>query len=125
MKRKTSPERVSYYGMIYRCTNPKAANYPRYGGRGVTVCDRWLFSFDAFLEDMGPRPSREYSIDRIDPCGNYEPGNCRWAPPDVQQSNRRPKPKAMKPKKKKPLPIFRGSGISTWDRQDDWDDCVS
>lgn len=74
--------------MKLRCCNPKATDYDRYGGRGITVCERWLSSFDAFLADMGPRPSPRHSIDRIDGNGNYEPGNCRWADGKTQNRNK-------------------------------------
>ena len=73
-------------GMRQRCTNPKDKPYHRYGGRGITVCDRWQ-TFTNFLEDMGHPPAGA-SIDRINNDGNYEPGNCRWATPYVQNHNR-------------------------------------
>lgn len=75
--------------MRQRCHNPKQPHYSRYGALGVTVCDVWRKSFVSFYEDMGDPPSETHSIDRIDPAGNYEPGNCRWASPVEQRHNRR------------------------------------
>lgn len=72
--------------MKNRCLNPNATDYPRYGGRGIRVCDRWL-SFENFLADMGERPNGT-TIDRIDGSKGYEPTNCRWATASEQQRNR-------------------------------------
>lgn len=73
--------------MLARCDNPKNPAYPRYGGRGITVCDRWR-TFEGFLADMGERPAGK-SIERINNDGNYEPGNCRWATAKEQNLNTR------------------------------------
>ena len=76
--------------MIQRCTNPRYPNYKNYGARGITVCQRWRESFEAFLADMGNRPSG-LTLDRKDNDGHYEPGNCRWADALTQVRNRRPR----------------------------------
>lgn len=88
-KRYRSPEYMSWQSMKDRCTNPKYQYYSNYGGRGITVCERWKNSFAAFLEDMGPRPTRQHSIDRKENDGNYEPGNCQWSTRLEQGSNKR------------------------------------
>lgn len=82
-------EYVIWCCMKARCTNPNNPGYPLYGGRGITICDHWLTSFENFYSDMGPRPSPNHSVDRIDSDLGYSPDNCRWADWDTQQNNRR------------------------------------
>lgn len=86
-KSKTAEYEV-WGGMIKRCRNEKSTGYPDYGGRGITVCDRWN-DFENFLEDMGLRPSPFHSIERKDVNGNYEPENCKWATKTEQSRNTR------------------------------------
>lgn len=87
---KLSPAYRSWREMLKRCRNPNAIQWKYYGGRGVTVCERWQGpnGFANFLADMGKRPEG-LSLDRIDNDGNYEPTNCRWADRSTQMRNRR------------------------------------
>jgi len=83
-----TPEYVIWQSMVKRCQNPKHISFKYYGERGISVSPAWS-DFAQFYGDMGPRPSETHSIDRINVDGNYEPGNCRWATPKEQASNRR------------------------------------
>jgi ribosomal protein L15 len=82
----------SWRDMLARCYQPGNPSYSSYGGRGITVCDRWK-QFEQFLADMGERPAGT-TLDRINVDGMYEPANCRWATPKEQTANRRPRVKA-------------------------------
>lgn len=82
-------EYSTWYDMIHRCENANNKHFKDYGGRGISVCVRWKFSFKNFLADMGPKPSIKHSLDRIDNNGNYESKNCRWATKKQQSRNTR------------------------------------
>lgn len=88
--KRSSPTWISWSAMKARCYKPAVDGFQHYGGRGITVCTRWLgrAGFRNFLEDMGERPDG-LSLDRIDPNGNYEPANCRWATASEQAVNKR------------------------------------
>lgn len=88
LARDAFPEWKVWRRLKQRCSNPNEPNFHLYGGRGISLCERWQ-SFENFLRDMGPRPSLAHSIDRINVDGNYEPANCRWATATEQARNRR------------------------------------
>jgi hypothetical protein len=79
----------AWSSMKRRCSNERTADWKDYGGRGIRVCARWLRSYEAFLADMGRAPSPSHSLDRIDPNGNYRPGNVRWSTARAQARNHR------------------------------------
>lgn len=81
-------EWITWNGIKDRCLNPNNSTYPYYGGRGITVCERWRDSFENFYADMGSKPTAKHSIDRRDVNKNYDPDNCRWATPIQQGGNK-------------------------------------
>ncbi len=83
-----SPEYRAWQEIKKRCYNPNNSHYEDYGGRGISVCERWLKSFTNFLEDMGERPPNKTSIGRLNNDGNYESGNCRWEDDKQQARNK-------------------------------------
>jgi hypothetical protein len=87
-KRRNHPLYNTWKSMKGRCNNKNGSDYKYYGGRGISVCERWRDSFTNFIVDMGERP-KGYSIERINNDGNYEPGNCKWASKSEQGYNKR------------------------------------
>lgn len=104
-----SSEYWAWVGAKDRCNNPNSKHYKDYGGRNVTMCASWQNSYENFLRDMGRKPSTEYSLDRVNVNGNYEPSNCRWATPEEQANNRRDNNKIL----------YRGKSqtLSRWSRE--------
>ena len=85
-----TPEYISWQKMKNRCLNPNCKEFKYWGGKGVSICERWMNSFDNFLHDMGYKPTLKHTLDRFpDKNGNYEIGNCRWADKKEQSCNRK------------------------------------
>lgn len=84
-----TPEYKVWQGMIGRCHKPNHVDYCSYGEKGVSVCDKWRNSFEAFIRDMGQRPSSNHTIDRVDVYGGYCPENCIWLEKEKQAANKR------------------------------------
>lgn len=103
-----TPAYKSWDSMIQRCLNKNSTSYKRYGEAGISVCDKWR-DFPKFLEDMGERPPGT-SLDRIDPFGNYEAGNCRWATPTMQSRNKKNKITTFEQAEQ--VRLLRSQGIS-------------
>lgn len=113
-KEKSHPDKLIWKNMKQRCLNPNDPGYKNYGGRGIKICDRWLDSFDNFINDMKerPHPRHLYSIERKDVDGNYEPGNCIWATQKIQAANRRDS-RSRKVSIPDNSPIYLGSELMT------------
>lgn len=84
-----APEYKAWHDMKVRCYLVKHPSFKNYGGRGIRVCDQWINSFETFLKDVGPRPSSDYSLERKENDGHYDPGNVGWATRSEQARNQR------------------------------------
>lgn len=87
--RSRTAEHKAWLAIKGRCTNPRNKSWPYYGGRGITMCQKWQESFEAFSNDVGEKPGPRHELDRIDTFGNYEPGNVRWITHKENCNNRR------------------------------------
>lgn len=88
-KHDKTPEYQSWRSMKDRCLNPDSSNYIGWGGRGITICQEWIERFEQFLADMGPKPGKSYTLDRIDNEGPYCKSNCKWSTKKEQSRNQR------------------------------------
>jgi len=84
---KQTTEYRAWCSMKYRCLNPNSKDYYMYGAKGISIYNKWIVSFDEFIKHLGLKPSSQYSLDRINPLGNYEPKNVRWATAREQRIN--------------------------------------
>ena len=100
MRRRPTSEYMAWVSMKQRCLNPRHRDYVNYGGRGIGVCLEWQTSFEAFFRDVGPRPGRGYSLDRINNDAGYAPGNVRWATASQQNRNQRARRPGLKRKRR-------------------------
>lgn len=115
-KRQKRPpsEYTTWQNVIRRCSEPKTVGWARYGGRGISICQKWRDSYQAFLEDVGPKPTPKHTLDRIDNDGNYEPGNVRWATRVEQANNNSKTTLVLYNGKHRPLtPLCRELGIDS------------
>lgn len=102
----TSSEYSSWLCMKSRCLNTNDTNYSNYGGRGITICNEWINSFEQFYKDLGKKPNNKYTLERIDTNGNYVKNNCKWSTRQNQSNNRRNTKFITYKNKTKPLTIW-------------------